>query len=111
MDHWSADWCEEADELIEVIRPAQVDILKKSSISSTIIQWRQGRSCSSSVRSQRQARSCSDVLGITGLLNVLIHSIHDVAGLRVISTDKEIALSLSVDNPIKQPLQWHRVCY
>ena len=31
-------------------------------------------------------RSCSDVLGIIGLLNVLIHSIHDIAGLRIVST-------------------------
>ena len=30
-------------------------------------------------------RSCSDVLGIIGLLNVLIH-IHDIAGLRIVST-------------------------
>ena len=29
--------------------------------------------------------SCSDVLGSIGLLNVLIHSIHDLAG-RIVST-------------------------
>jgi hypothetical protein len=28
----------------------------------------------------------SDVLDIIGLLNVLIHSIHDTAGLRIVST-------------------------
>ena len=27
-----------------------------------------------------------DVLSIIGLLNVLIHSIHDIAGLRIVST-------------------------
>ena len=42
-------------------------------------------------------RSCSDVLGIIGLLNVLIHSIHDLAGLPDrFHTDKESSLSLSV---------------
>ena len=29
-------------------------------------------------------RSCSDVLGIIGLLNVLVHSIHDLAGFRIV---------------------------
>jgi hypothetical protein len=30
---------------------------------------------------------------------------------RILATDKEIALSLSVDNPIKQQLQSYRICY